>query len=65
MKNKTKTYWVLNFQSLTTVYVKGFGVFNSSKKRTKNFCPSIGQKSNFQVCFLEELKTPKYPFEID
>ena len=32
-----------------------FGFFNSSKKLTKNF----------QVRFLEELKTQKFPFEIN
>ena len=49
-----------------------FGVFNSSKKWTKNFCPSsLGQKFECQVCFycqvrfLEELKTPKRHFEIN
>ena len=34
-----------------------FGVFNSSKKQTKN--------ESFQVRFLEELKTPKCSFEIN
>ena len=41
-----------------------FGVFNSSKIRTKIFFPSrLRQK--FKVRFLEELKAPKFPFEID
>ena len=40
-------------------------VFNSSKKRTKHFCHSrLGQNLNFQVRFLEELKTPNIHFEI-
>ena len=43
-----------------------FGVFNSSKKRMKNFCPSsLGQKLKFLFRFLEELETPKFPFEIN
>jgi hypothetical protein len=42
-----------------------FSFFNSSKKQTKNFCPSrLGQKLRFSSLFLEELKTPKFPFEI-
>jgi hypothetical protein len=41
-------------------------VFNSSKKRMKNFCPSrLEQNWNFQVRFLEELKTSNCPFEIN
>jgi hypothetical protein len=43
-----------------------FGFFNSSKKRTKNFCPSrLGQKFEFSSSFIEELKTPKRRFEIN
>ena len=43
-----------------------FGVFNSSKKQTKNFCHSrLGKNLNFQVRFLGELKAPKVPFEIN
>ena len=42
-----------------------FLVLDSSKKRTKNFCPSRpGQKSKFSS-FLEELKTSKGHFEIN
>ena len=60
-------------RSLTHCGTKGqimskghFGVFNSSKKRTKNFCPSrLGQEFKFSSSFLEELKTPKFPFEIN
>ena len=32
-----------------------FGFFNSFKKQIKNF----------QVCYLQELKAPKFPFEIN
>ena len=39
-------------------------LFNSSKKRTKNFCPSR-PRQKFEVRFLEELKTPKRHFEIN
>ena len=47
-----------------------FGEFKSSKKWTfflRDFCPSlIGQKSfKIKVCFLGDLKTPKFPFEIN
>ena len=43
-----------------------FGFFNSPKERTKNFCPSrLGQQLTFQVRFLGELKTLKFPFEIN
>ena len=43
-----------------------FGVFNSSKKRTKNinFCPSLLEQ-NFCIHFLEELKTQQSFFEIN
>ena len=41
-------------------------VFNSSKKRTKNFGPSrLGQKFEFSRLFLEELEAPKFLFEIN
>ena len=41
-------------------------LFNSSKKRSKNFCPSrLGQKYEFSSSFLEELKTQKRHFEIN
>ena len=42
-----------------------FGVFNSSKKRTKKIALStmIPQVKLFCVRFLEELKTPKRLFE--
>ena len=40
--------------------------FSILPKLTKNFCPSrLGQKFTFQVCFLGELKTLKFPFEIN
>ena len=49
-----------------------FVFFNSSKKRTKNFCPSrLGpglarvKNLNFQARFLEELKTPERHYEIN
>jgi hypothetical protein len=43
-----------------------FVFFNSPKKRTKNFCPSrLGQKLTFSSSFLGELKTLKFPFEIN
>ena len=43
-----------------------FVFFNSPKKRMKNFCPSRqGQKMTFSSSFLGELKTIKFPFEIN
>ena len=43
-----------------------FGFFNSPKKRTTIFCPSrLGQKLTFSSSFLGELKTLKFPFEIN
>ena len=46
-------------------FPKDFLIFlNSSKKRTKNLYPSRLGK-NFQIRFLEELKTLKFPFQIN
>ena len=43
-----------------------FDFFNSPKKRTENFCPRrLGQKLTFSSSFLGELKTLKFPFEIN
>ena len=42
-----------------------FGFFNSSKKQKKSAPVGQGKNLNFQVCFLEELKTPKRHFEIN
>ena len=43
-----------------------FYVFNSSKKWTKNVCPSrLGQNFKFSSSFLEELKKQKRNFEIN
>ena len=55
------TLWVAKGKLIS----KGnFGFFNSSKKRTKNFCPNrLGPK--FKFVFLEELKTSKREFEIN
>ena len=44
-----------------------FGVFNSSKKKEPknfNFCPRLLRQKIF-LLFLEELKKPKSPFEIN
>ena len=41
--------------------------FKSSEKWTKNFCHKrLGQQLKIlSSCFLEELKIPKFPFEIN
>ena len=40
-----------------------FGFFNSSKKRTKNFCPSwLGQKFEFSSSFYGRIEDTKKPF---
>ena len=45
---------------------ENFCVFNSSKNERKiSALIDWGKNLNFQVCFLEELKTPKFPFEIN
>ena len=59
LSHKPRINWLMFPFHLFLIVGKGqlllkglFGVFNSSKKRTK--------KLNFQVCFLEELKTPNF-----
>ena len=56
---------IVNYKS--QLISKGlFSFFNSPKKRTKNYCPSrLGQKLTFSSSFLGELKTLKFPFEIN
>ena len=45
---------------------ENFCVFNSSKKRTKNFCPSrLGQKFEFSSLFFGRVEDTKFPFEIN
>ena len=40
-----------------------FGIFNSSKKRTKNFCPSrLGQKLKFSSSFFGRIEDTKMSF---
>ena len=40
-----------------------FGVFNSSKKRMKNFCPSsLGQKSKLSSSFFGRIEDTKESF---
>jgi len=39
-----------------------FGFFNSSKKRTKNFCPRLGQKLKFLSSFFGRIEDIKISF---
>jgi hypothetical protein len=46
------------------ISVENFGAFNSSKKRTKNVCPSrLSQKSKFSSSFFGRIDDTKIPFQ--
>ena len=63
-----KNWQILLLHSSTKGQSISKGLFFSilPKKQTKNFCPSrLWQKLKFQVRFEDELKTPKFPFEIN
>ena len=62
-----RTQWSILYDDKGQIISKGLlGFFNSPKKRTNFFCPSrVGQKLTFSSSFLGELKTIKFPFEIN
>ena len=54
--------WLRYFLLISVNFEMSFCVFNSFKKISA--LVGYGKNSSFQVRFLEELKTPKFPFEI-